>query len=289
MVDINNTDILRNIPIFDSLSDNELWKVLESPTNGIEEFAPKDIIIREQEIGDCMYVVLDGAVEVMVKSESGRDIAVNTLRKGDFFGEQSLLPGGSDRRNATIRAMTECILFKIAKHHVSLCVDVTEEQDQDDEFSITLSDLKPERDEVQELLASMRLFKTIKEIELNAYRSWTEVLEVAEGETLIHEDEEADSLFVVLEGEIEIYTKTEGKNVALARLKVGNYFGEQALLPGNESKRNAHAKAIIPTRLIKVSKNYFRLVLNRDEVVANALNKVGDAQEKVKAQAKTKK
>lgn len=289
MVDINNTDILRNIPIFDSLSDNELWKVLESPTNGIEEFAPKDIIIREQEIGDCMYVVLDGAVEVMVKSESGRDIAVNTLRKGDFFGEQSLLPGGSDRRNATIRAMTECILFKIAKHHVSLCVDVTEEQDQDDEFSITLSDLKPERDEVQELLTSMRLFKTIKEIELNAYRSWTEVLEVAEGETLIHEDEEADSLFVVLEGEIEIYTKTEGKNVALARLKVGNYFGEQALLPGNESKRNAHAKAIIPTRLIKVSKNYFRLVLNRDEVVANALNKVGDAQEKVKAQAKTKK
>lgn len=287
MVEINNTDILRNIPIFDSLSDNELWKILESPTNGIEEFGPKDVIIREQEIGDCMYVVLDGAVEVLVKSESGRDIAVNTLRKGDFFGEQSLLPGGSDRRNATIRAMTNAILFKIAKHHVSLCVDVTEEQD--DEFSITLSDIKPERDEVQELLSSMRLFKTIKEIELNAYRSWTEILEVAQGDTLIHEDEEADSLFVVLEGEIEIYTKTESKNVPLARLKVGNYFGEQALLPGNDGKRNAHAKAIVPTRLIKVSKNYFRLVLNRDEVVANALNKVGDAQEKVKAQAKTKK
>ena len=286
MVEINDTDILRNIHIFDSLSDNELWKILESPTNGIEEFSAKDVIIREQEIGDCMYVVLDGAVEVLVKSEAGRDISVNTLRKGDFFGEQSLLPGGSDRRNATIRSVTNSTLFKIAKHHVSLCVDGAEEEEN---FAITLSDLETQRDEVQDLLASMRLFKTIKEIELNAYRSWTEVIEIAQGETLLNEDEEADSLYVVLEGEIEIFTKNDDKHVALARLNVGNYFGEQALLPGNEGKRNAHAKAIVPARLIKVSKNYFRLVLNRDEVVANALDKVGDAQEKVKAQAKSKK
>jgi len=52
---LNDPEILRHIPIFNSLSDSELTEILRSPENSIEEFEPKEVIIRESEIGDCMY------------------------------------------------------------------------------------------------------------------------------------------------------------------------------------------------------------------------------------------
>ena len=54
-----------------------------------------------------MYIVLEGTVEVSIRGVSGgREITIATLNAGDFFGEQSLLPGGTGRRNASVRADT---------------------------------------------------------------------------------------------------------------------------------------------------------------------------------------
>ena len=101
--------ILRDIPIFQSLSDAELTEILNSPDNGIEEFGPKQSILRESEIGDCMYVLLDGIAEVSIRSGAGGgDITIATLRPGDFFGEASLLPDNTDRRNR--RTLTSILM-----------------------------------------------------------------------------------------------------------------------------------------------------------------------------------
>ncbi|MEJ2761596.1 MAG: hypothetical protein P8126_08695, partial [Gammaproteobacteria bacterium] len=51
--------ILRKIPLFSSLSNQELQQILKAPENGIEEYGMKKTIDKESEIGDCMYVVLD--------------------------------------------------------------------------------------------------------------------------------------------------------------------------------------------------------------------------------------
>ena len=81
-------EYLRKVPIFESLSDAELQAIIDSPDNGYEEYEMKQGIIREAEIGDCMYVILEGTVEVSIKSSGGgREIAIATLREGDFFGE----------------------------------------------------------------------------------------------------------------------------------------------------------------------------------------------------------
>ncbi|MCZ6803068.1 MAG: cyclic nucleotide-binding domain-containing protein [Proteobacteria bacterium] len=62
-----NPNQLNKIPIFDSLSDAELKEIINSPDNGYEEYDMKQGIIREEEIGDCMYVVLEGTVEVSIR------------------------------------------------------------------------------------------------------------------------------------------------------------------------------------------------------------------------------
>jgi CRP-like cAMP-binding protein len=54
------------------------------------EVAEGDVVIREGTPSDGLYVVLEGAVEV-VKRRDGEDLVIGRLREGDLFGEMSCL------------------------------------------------------------------------------------------------------------------------------------------------------------------------------------------------------
>ena len=61
-----------------------------------------ETIVRQGEIGDCMYVIQDGEVEVL--SEAGdREIQLATLGKNEFFGEMAIFE--HEIRSATVRAL----------------------------------------------------------------------------------------------------------------------------------------------------------------------------------------
>jgi CRP-like cAMP-binding protein len=67
-----------------------------------EAFANGEVIIREGEVGDCMYVVQEGQVEVYVNSGAD-EIILNVLLPGAFFGEMTLFD--KDVRSASVRAL----------------------------------------------------------------------------------------------------------------------------------------------------------------------------------------
>ena len=267
---------LNKIPLFSSLSEAELKEIINSPDNGYEEYDMKQGIIREEEIGDCMYIILEGAVEVSIRSGTGgREIAIATLREGDFFGEQSLLPGGEGRRNASVRALQPSNLFRVDKKHVLLHINGIEESEE----VTTLPALKQEDKEVRDILGKLRLFQSLSEFELDTYRNWTEIIAVGPGDFIVKESEHGEHLYVVLDGIVEVFIIDEdGKVNILAKLKPGNYFGEQALMEGSSGERNAYVRTDNETRLIKIAKDYFKLALKRDSVLASALNKTGAAQ-----------
>ncbi|MEQ8427959.1 MAG: cyclic nucleotide-binding domain-containing protein [Gammaproteobacteria bacterium] len=276
-------ELLSKIPIFAALSNEELAQIIKSPDNSYEEYNAKQRIIREEEIGDCMYVVLDGTVEVSIRGGSNRDITIATLRRGDFFGEQSLLPHGSGRRNASVYALHPSKLFRIDKKHVQLNVGGVEESE-----DITVpAAVKKKKDDIRDMLGKLRLFKSLSEAELDNYHNWTEVITVGPGDFVIKENEAADSLFVIIDGHVEVFVLDEdGKITILAKLLPGEYFGEQGLMPGASGKRNAYARTDDKTRLLKVPKPYFKLVLKRDSTLALHLLKRGQAQTKQRVKAK---
>ena len=266
---------LSKVPIFASLSNDELQEIINSSDNGYEEYEMKQAIIREEEIGDCMYIILEGTVEVSIKGSSGgREITIATLRAGDFFGEQSLLPGGTGRRNASVRALHPSKLFRIDKKHVLLNVGGLDESE-----DVTVQIFKSGEQEVRDMLGKLRLFESLASSELDTYRSWTEVVTVGPGDFVVKEDEPGEHLFVVLDGVVEVFIIDEdGKINILARLKPGEYFGEQALMDDSSGERNAYVRTDNETRLIKIAKDYFKLALKRDSVLAMTLKKVGAAQ-----------
>lgn len=277
---------LRTIPLFQSLGDAELKGILEAPENRIETYAAKQQIVREAELGDCMYVIIDGSAEVTVRAEAGgREITIATLHSGDFFGEQALLPGSSGRRNAGVRALYDCKLFRIAKKYVLLNIqheDHLEEEEETEALTVSSYIDQPEDQDIKNLLKSMRLFRSLLDKEISCFREWIEVINVAPGEFVIKESQQGEHLFVVLEGSVEIFLlDSEGKVVVLAEHKRGNYFGEQALMPRSDGKRNAYVRTNRKSRLLKIPKQYFRLLLDRDSKLAETLTKIGDLQKDV--------
>jgi CRP-like cAMP-binding protein len=138
--------------------------------------------------------------------------------------------------------------------------------------------------ELRKLVENMRLFQSLKESELSSINVWTDVERIGPGEFVLKEAEKGDCLYVVLEGKVEIFTLDEhGKVVILAVRGPGEYFGEQALLPGSSGQRSAYARSRDQARVLKVPKAYFRLILKRDSKLAQQLMKIGQAQKSQRA------
>ena len=77
-----------------------------------------DVIIREGEPGDVMYVVLEGEVEVSV-----RERVINRLLPGDMFGELALID--TRPRSATAIAVTECKLAMVDQRRFMFLIQET--------------------------------------------------------------------------------------------------------------------------------------------------------------------
>ncbi len=74
-----------------------------------------ETIIREGEIGDCMFVIQSGRVEVVTGSDDA-ELQVAVLGSGDFFGEMSLFD--KEVRSATVRALGEARVLTIDKRNI---------------------------------------------------------------------------------------------------------------------------------------------------------------------------
>jgi len=274
---LNDPTLLHNIPLFKSLSDNDLLNIIQAPENGIEEYSTREIIVRESEVGDAMYIILEGFVEVTIRnSSSDREVGIATLKPGDFFGEQSLLPWGTGRRNASVRALHSAKVFRIDKKYVLLSIKHDDGEFEDaDSADITVINTKFEPDEVRDLIKDMRLFKSLNNQELATIRDWTEVVTFGPGDFVIKKYQQGEHLYVVLDGTAEVFTLDEdGKILILAELAAGDFFGEQALMPDSNGKRNAFVRANNETRLIKIPKEYFRLILSRDDKITAELSEI---------------
>ncbi len=78
------------------------------------KFKPNDVILRENEISQEVYFILEGEVQVSIhiNDTSGKVVpSLAKLSKDDFFGELSMFDG--EPRSAEVVAVTECEVAKV--------------------------------------------------------------------------------------------------------------------------------------------------------------------------------
>lgn len=76
------------------------------------KFQQGDFVFHEGDEGSSMYIIEDGAVDIL-KSADGDERKLASLEQGDFFGEMSVLD--DQPREASARAASECQLLRIDK------------------------------------------------------------------------------------------------------------------------------------------------------------------------------
>jgi serine/threonine protein phosphatase PrpC len=101
-------EVLREIPLFQNLSYNELTKVLE--ISRTYKFDKSSKIITEGELGDELFIILLGNVDVLVG-----DTRVDQLSSGKYFGEMAMID--KRPRSATALATSYTIVMGIRRSH----------------------------------------------------------------------------------------------------------------------------------------------------------------------------
>jgi CRP-like cAMP-binding protein len=118
---VNVVEILSGSSLFDMLSNDELSAVARLTT--LERFEPDAVVFQEGELGDSLFVVASGEVEVLRRDQTGQLTPITTLGPGQCFGEMSLID--KEYRSATVRARSACELLHLGaeqltafrKHH----------------------------------------------------------------------------------------------------------------------------------------------------------------------------
>lgn len=107
----DEVEMLRRIPLFANIEPSRL-KLLAFASQRLC-FAPGELVGRQGETGDAVYVILEGTLEVYIELESGGERPVAELGPSSAFGEVAVL--GNVPRTASGRAKTELTVLKIGR------------------------------------------------------------------------------------------------------------------------------------------------------------------------------
>lgn len=98
--------LLKELPIFKSLSDNYLSRIAGDFI--VFQVKKGETVFYQSDSSTDLYIVLDGTVRASLLNHEGQELVLATFDKGDFFGEMSLLDGKP--RSATIIAVEDSAL-----------------------------------------------------------------------------------------------------------------------------------------------------------------------------------
>jgi len=238
-----------HIPLFSELEKQELQLLLSHIQS---KTCQKDsLICREGEGGDSLFVISRGEVAIIKQTPGGKEIRVQSLKDGDFFGEFGFFI--DQKRHATVKAMTDCELLEISRNGLHEMIKVHPRLDE------VLQNLFKER-VLDNFLALSPLFSSLTFEERREVMKRFHLRKVPEETMLFKGGDPSTSLFMVRNGGVEIFTQNgHGKKVILALLQSGNIFGEIGLL--FDRPRMANAKTTRPTKLLEITQEDFKACL----------------------------
>ena len=109
---INKISYEENLQFIDSVSVlsymEQYQKTILSSNLVLEEFNQGRLIVKKGEFSSCLYIIKSGEVECI--DENG--IVIRNLKKGDHFGERSILI--DKKRTLDVIAKTNCVCYSIS-------------------------------------------------------------------------------------------------------------------------------------------------------------------------------
>ena len=104
-------EVLKKIPLFQEISEEFLGEVAGRCEEQV--FQPRDLVFREGQRGDRLYMILAGTVRITKNIEGIGEEQLALLKEGAYFGEMALVDEAP--RSADARAAVETRLAVMRK------------------------------------------------------------------------------------------------------------------------------------------------------------------------------
>jgi len=104
-----NVNLLKKTALFSSLAPADLAELATYLQR--QSCKSNHTVFWMEEKGDHLYIIESGKVRISYTDEDGRENTLTTLGPGSFFGELSLIDGGT--HTATARTLTDCVLLTL--------------------------------------------------------------------------------------------------------------------------------------------------------------------------------
>ncbi len=235
---------LPTIPLFSDLPKNAFIQLLEQMH--MRSTVPDEVIIREGDVDDSMFIISNGRVKVTKTTETGAEVVLAHLGDGTFFGEMALL--SESPRAASVIAEEETLLFQVSRDTLDQVVK--------NFGSVKHILLKFYRQRLlSNLMATSPIFKPLDANQRKTLIEQFKSREVPAQEKIIEEGQKGDGLYLLLAGRVEVSRKAENKKQVLAHLKEGDVFGEMSLLTNQPV--SATIKALRKSIVLKLPRKTF--------------------------------
>ena len=222
----------------------------------IQRYERDEILVEQQSTFPGLYFVLDGMLTAQYASEEGEAEKSFNYRQGAMLGYLESFTGF--KAMATIFAETEVYVGFISKYNIERLID---------------------RYPSAVLTLSKRILNCLSKIifQIDFALEW---VQVEAGHIIYKEGEEADAIYIVLNGRVRTYRKKNEKIEIIMEYGAKDRVGEIDVL--TNSKRRYCMHAIRDSDLAKLPKSLFKAIstinpqmsLKMSRLIANRLNDV---------------
>lgn len=106
---MHHTNILKNIPIFSCLDEDELFELTRVATQKI--FPKNSLLINEGDKTDSLYIISSGKVKAIITDENGKEVILSIFGPGEYFGELAFIDGEDRSASIITREATEVLII----------------------------------------------------------------------------------------------------------------------------------------------------------------------------------
>ncbi|KAL7512474.1 hypothetical protein ACHAXN_009446 [Cyclotella atomus] len=230
--------------LFETCTPQELGEVLDIFEPVV--YGKGEKVIEQGENGNTFYVVERGELSVEVAGGDGMSMVVGYLTRGTAFGELALIY--QSPRAATIRAMTDCKLWRVERAWYRGLLGQHRKRLHEEKVRF-LQDVNVRNKRLKDYFQRDQLDNIAQLMKLENYH---------EGQVIIREGEEGDTFYMIQNGVVSIYKKAVGEK-PIGTIGKQKYFGEKALL--SDDVRAATCKAASPLTCYVLSRNDFNRVM----------------------------
>jgi len=112
---VQNADLLRSIPLFEGLTEDDLLVLAGSVTS--RPFKAGQLIFNQGDPGSEMFIVADGHVNIHLPGDASRRVSLKDISRGEYFGELALFD--DKPRSASALATTDAVLLELTRATLS--------------------------------------------------------------------------------------------------------------------------------------------------------------------------